>query len=268
MPDKPSGPSPVPSVAPADWWEDFFEGLMVEFWRAAVPDEGAGPEADFIETQLAVPRGARLLDVPCGHGRLALELAGRGYRMTGVDISTEFLEAARASAATRSLEIDWKQGDMRALSAPSPYDGAFCAGNSFGFFDDAGHAAFLRAVAGVLAPGARFLLDSGWIAECVLVNFRERIDARLGAIHFLAENRYEPATGRVENRFTVRKGRRKVIRLASHRVYTFRELVGMLATAGLEVVATFGSLAGEPFRLGSPRLLVVAATRRAGGSDS
>jgi SAM-dependent methyltransferase len=244
--------------APRDWWNGFFEGLMVDFWRAAVPDDGAKPEADFIESRLAVPPGARLLDVPCGHGRLALELASRGYRLTGLDLSQDFLCAARASAESRNLQVEWQQGDMREIPPGGPYDGAFCAGNSFGYFDDAGNEAFLRSVAAALKPGARFLLDSGWVAEAILPNFRDRIEMDLEGMRFLAENVYEPETGRVENRFTVSRGKRKVERLASHRIYAYREIVAMLASAGMVAVESYGALSGEPFRLGSHRLLMVA----------
>ena len=248
----------MPERAPANWWEGFFEGLMVDFWRAAVPDDGAGPEADFLEKHLGIRPGDRVLDVPCGHGRLALELAARGYRVTGVDISADFLEEARRSGSVRGLTVEWEQGDMREVSSPAPFDAAFCAGNSFGYFDDAGNAAFLARVARSLKAGGRFLLDSGWMAETLLPNFREKIEAEVSGIRFRAENRYDPESGRVENRFTVSRGQEEVSRLASHRIYTYRELASMLRDAGLEVVTTFGSLSGEPYGLGSHRLLLVA----------
>jgi SAM-dependent methyltransferase len=201
---------------------------------------------------------ARLLDVPCGHGRLALPLAARGYRVTGVDISRDLLSAARRSGETAGLAVDWRRGDMRAISETAAYDGAFCAGNSFGYFDDEGNAAFLRAVSRALVPGRRFVLDSGWTAECLFPNFRDSIEAETGGLRFLAENRYEPETGRVENRFTVSRGEETVTRLASHRAYACREILGLLRGAGMEVVETFGSLDEEPFRLGARRLLAVA----------
>ena len=63
----------------ANWWETFFTGLIVDFWRAAMPPEATRAEADFFEKSLEARPGARLLDVPCGDARLALELAGRGH---------------------------------------------------------------------------------------------------------------------------------------------------------------------------------------------
>jgi SAM-dependent methyltransferase len=246
-------------VQPAgNWWESFFSGLFVEIWRAAMPPETTRREADFLESQLALVPGANLLDVPCGDGRLALELASRGYRMTGVDLSKDFLRAAREAAAGRGLLVEWRRSDMRDLPWPRAFDAEFSAGSSFGYFDDAGNAAYLEAVARAVKPGASFLIDSSWVAESVLPDFRERLEMEAGGIHFVAENRYDPSRGRVDNRFTVSRGDEKETRLASHRIYTYREITRMLERAGFLDFRAFGSLEGEPYGLGSPRLLLVA----------
>ncbi len=243
---------------PTNWWEDFFHGLFVEFWRAALPPDVTRAEADFFQERLRLSPGARVLDVPCGDGRLALELAGRGYRLTGVDISSEFLHAARRSASERSLQIEWRQSDMRDLPWTGQFDGAFCAGSSFGYLDDAGDAAFVKAVSVALQPGGRFLLDWGWVAESVLPNFREKLEMEVGELRFAAENRYVAATGRIENRFTITRREEAEVRFASHRAYTYSQVLGLFREAGFSAFEACGSLAGEPFGLGSPRLLLVA----------
>jgi hypothetical protein len=96
------------------------------------------------------------------------------------------------------------------------------------------------------------------VAESVLPDFRERLVMEAGGIHFVAENRYDPTRGRVDNRFTVSRGDEKETRLASHRIYTYREITRMLERAGFLDFRAFGSLEGEPYGLGSPRLLLVA----------
>ncbi len=244
--------------AQTNWWENFFTGLTVDFWRATMTPEATRAEADFFEKQFAPQPGARLLDVPCGDGRLSLELARRGYRMTGVDISSDFLEAARKSTTEEKLSIEWRQSDMRELPWVEEFDGAFCAGSSFGYFDDAGNAAFAKAVFGALKPGGRFAIDAIKAAEVILPNFRERFEIEVGDIRFVAENRYDPVTGRVENRYTITRGDRSETRLASHRVYSYCEVLCLLRKAGFGPFAGYGSLSGEPFQLGSPRLLLVS----------
>src|SRR5437764_454779 len=101
-------------------------------------------DADFIEKALNVAPGARLLDVPCGNGRHSIELTRRGYRMTGIDLSQEFLDAARASG----VDAEWRFGDMRDLKLETEqFDGAFCFGNSFCYLDFVNANAFLKSVA-------------------------------------------------------------------------------------------------------------------------
>ena len=91
---------------------------------------------------LDVPAPAKLLDVPCGGGRHCIALAGRGYDMTGVDISTDFLTAAAQSVRRQSRQDrHWEQREMRDLPWPAEFDGAYSFGNSFGYLDDAGNAA-------------------------------------------------------------------------------------------------------------------------------
>ncbi len=84
--------------SPTDWWNGFFTGLFADFWRAVIPAEHTLAEVDFLEKVLALAPGSRVLDVPCGHGRHSLELARRGYRVTGLDFSTDLLGSARESA--------------------------------------------------------------------------------------------------------------------------------------------------------------------------
>jgi len=69
------------------WFETFFQGVAVEFWNRVVPSAVTLAEVDFLERTLAASPGSRLLDIPCGNARHSVELARRGYRMTGVDLS-------------------------------------------------------------------------------------------------------------------------------------------------------------------------------------
>ena len=227
----------VTPTVPEDWWKDFFNGLVVEFWRAAMPPEATAAEADFYEKRLSLSPGARVLDVPCGDGRLALELASRGGVVTGVDISEEFLEAARRGAAERGLAIEWRKAEMRDLPWREEFDAAFCGGSSFGFLGDEGDGEFLRAVR--RTPGSRVM--------------------EVADIRFEAENRYDPATRWMESRYTITRDARRETRMARHRIYSLAEVRGMLEEAGFDEIEALGSLAGEPFQAGSARLIFVAA---------
>jgi SAM-dependent methyltransferase len=248
--------------APDDWWRTFFSGTSVEMWLQATPQEQTEQEADFIQKGLQVPPPGRLLDVPCGGGRHALALAGRGYAVTGVDLSPDFLEAARAGAAARPVAVAWEQRDMRDLPWAQEFDGAYCFGNSFGYLDDAGNADFLKAVARALKPGARFVLDASYITEVLLPALQARAWYQAGDVITLADRRYDHAHGRLEVEYTwIRHGRVEK-QAMSARLFSYREVAGLFEAAGFGELRGFSSLAGEPFRLGASRLLLVGTRQR------
>lgn len=245
-----------------NWWENFFHGVALDFWRAAISDEQTRAEADFINNQLQLPLGAKVLDVPCGNGRLAIELGAFGFELTGVDIATEFLDEAKQKSAARGVNIDWRNSEMRALPSTGEFDGAFCFGNSFGYLDDEGNAEFLNAVSRALRPGARFIIDAPAVAECLLPNVLEQRTIQLGDITATIDTRYDHEQARMFNDFTFTRDGIDDRRPSSQRIYTYREVTELLRAAGLEPVAAYGSLNGEEFKLGAQRLLLVSEKRK------
>ena len=128
-------------------------------WRSM---EAAGHnihgEADLVEALLADSGGSSVLDAGCGTGRVGIELARRGVRVTGVDADGEMLAVARAKAP----DIDWYEAD---LSDPDGLpDGSFdivlLAGNVMIFLDPGTEDRVLTNLVGRLAPGG--LLISGF----------------------------------------------------------------------------------------------------------
>ena len=128
-------------------------------WRSM---EAAGKnihgEADLVEALLADSGGSSVLDAGCGTGRVGIELARRGVRVTGVDADGEMLAVARAKAP----DIDWYEAD---LSDPDGLpDGSFdivlLAGNVMIFLDPGTEDRVLTNLVGRLAPGG--LLISGF----------------------------------------------------------------------------------------------------------
>jgi len=245
-----------------EWYETFFDGLANDVWRALVPADASDAEAAFLARHLCPPdSGAcRLLDVPCGDGRLALRLAALGHHVVGVDLSTYAIDRLRGDDTDH--RVDGRLGDMRALGAAlgdaEPFDGAWCMGNSFGYLAHHDNETFLTGVAERVKPGGRFVLDAATVAESLLPHMDEGDRYEAGGAVLTMVNTYEAATSTQVNRMTLELGDRRAERVARHRVMTCREIVGLVVGAGFVVDEIAGGLDGEAFELGSGRCFIVA----------
>ena len=243
---------------PIDWWRTFFEGAMADLWLKATTDEQTAREVAFLGEELEVKPPARLLDVPCGGGRHSRGLAGQGFDVTAIDLSTRFLEAARSAPHEGPGSIAWERREMRDLPWPERFDGAFSFGNSFAYLDDEGNADFLKAVARALKPVARFVLETGYVVESLLPSLQERAWYQIGEMYMLALRRFDHVSGRLHVAYTlVRDGKVETFSMSA-RLYCYRELLRLLEEAGFADVRGFGSLGREPFKLGSGLLLLSA----------
>ena len=240
-------------TADVDWWASFFHGLALDLWRAAVPEEVTATQAEFLEEALSVPAGASVLDVPCGNGRLALALAKKGYRLTGVDIAPEFIDEARS----RDPGPRWICGDMRELPAGEPFDAAYCWGNSFGYLDDQGNADFVDAVGRCLRPGALFILEVGAIAETLFPQLEDEKTYEIGDIRMDLRNHHDARQGRLHTEYTFSRGGESETKTGCQRVYTAGEVSRMLEHAGFRVETLYGGVDRSPLKIGSPHLIAV-----------
>ena len=240
-----------------NWFETFFEGLALEMWRRAVTPEQTVREAAFLAERLELRPGMRVLDVPCGNGRHAIELARRGIGMTGYDLSAGFLTEARAAAP----EVEWVRGDMRALPWRAHFDAAYCFGNSFSYFEAAECQRFLESAASALQPGGRFALESGAVAESLLPALQPERRLHLGDLEFHSSNVYHAAEGRMDITYTFALGEQREVKRAHQWVFSAGEIVRMLRRAGFDEVECYGDLEGGAYALRSPRLLAVARRR-------
>jgi SAM-dependent methyltransferase len=241
-----------------DWFVGFHEGLKAKFWRVA-SEPWADDKAAAIAALLDLPAGGRVLDAPCGAGRIAVRLAERGLDVTGVDISAPELVVARAAAAERGVAVRFEQGDVRELPEEE-FDALVCWGNSFGYMPHAATFDHLSSCRGALRKGGQLLLDTSTAAEAVLPGLREELAYDLGEVRMLARQVYDAPRSRIvtEMEFTA-PGREPERSVVVHHVHTVAELVRMLEQSGFAVEELLGdALSGDRFELGSGRLVLVA----------
>jgi SAM-dependent methyltransferase len=238
-------------VPPEVFGEDY-----LYFYESWLDDELSDRQADVVWRVLGLSEGDEMLDVPCGHGRIANRLAGRGARVTGLDADSFFLERARADAAARGVEVEYVQGDMRELPWEERFDALVNWFTSFGYFDDEGNRAWLEAARRTLKPGGRLAID---------VHSRDAFMRNRDGAHVVERDGdllvdrpgFDVETGRaVTERWVVREG---VVRKSSYsvRFYTYTELRDLLLGVGFAGVRAVGH-DEQPLTLETRRMIVIA----------
>ena len=230
------------------WFEDD------AFWAAFTPtmfgDERwqmAARDTEPLTKLLRLKPGARVLDLCCGSGRFSIELARRGYRVTGVDRTVLYLKEARRRASQEKLDTEFVRQDMRRFVRPQSFDACINMFTSFGYFrNQADDMKVCLDVYRSLRPGGRFLIQAAgkeWLARHFQPN-----DWREDAGTFILEERkVAPGWTGLENRWVlIRKGKVREFRFFL-RVYSGVELRDLLRCAGFAKTEIYGGLSGESY---------------------
>jgi SAM-dependent methyltransferase len=244
------------------WWEDLFNDDFIRT-MAKISDADIAREANFIEESLGCEAGATILDLACGTGRHAVELATRGYQVVGFDLSLAMLARASDEAQDRHQKINFVQGDMREMTFEETFDGIFSWNTSFGYFDEEKNNHVIAKVHRALKKGGQFLLD--------VVN-RDNLVRQAPSLAWfegdgcicMDEMHIDFITSRMKVKRTLMMddGRTKEIEY-SIRVYSLHELGKMLHDNGFRVAEVSGRT-GTPgvfFGCESPRTLILAEKR-------
>lgn len=248
----------APPIPPA-WFED------AAFWDAVAPllfDESrlavTPAEVDGLLDLLGAPDGATVLDLCCGVGRHALELARRGFAVTGVDRTASLLAAAGDSAMKESLNIEWVEADMREFRRPGTFDAAVNLFSSFGYFPDPDDdRRVVLQVLDSLRPEGVFLIDTMG-REVIARDFVERDWRRIGDRLLIERRRIRDGWDWLDNEWTVVHGERRYECRWGIRLYSGSGLRDLLLDAGFSRVDLFGSLFGAPYDPEADRLVAVA----------
>jgi SAM-dependent methyltransferase len=119
-------------------------------------------ECDFIEKELDYDRSRRIIDIGCGTGRHAIELAKRGYSVTGIDVSEAQLRKARQKAVKEDVEVELLRLDARDLPFENQFDAAImlCEGAFPLMETDEMNFDILKNVATALKRPGKFILTT------------------------------------------------------------------------------------------------------------
>ncbi len=227
--------------------------------------ERAETEIGLLIALLGLTGNEAILDIPCGTGRHALELARRGFDVTGVDRTASYLDEARRRARDEGLQVQWVQEDMRSFSRPEAFDIVLNMYTSFGYFEDiADDRVAARGFFDALRPGGRLVMElhgkenlaAGFLAR----DWVELDDGRV----LLEERTIEDDWRAVRNRWIVYHDGGRYELEFSLRLYGASELVDLLRGVGFSEITVFGNLEGDPYDEHARRLVVVASKPAAG----
>jgi SAM-dependent methyltransferase len=244
------------------WFEEIFDEDYLRTLPFMTPRQ-THREADFIESALELPKGAQLLDLGCGYGRHALELAARGYQVVGLDLSLPLLIRAADEAQRRALNVNFVHGDMRELTFEDQFDATYCVLTTFGYFDDDTNRKVAQGIAKALKPKGKLLLEV-LNRDYVIGDLPARVWWEGDGCVVLEEVDFNYYTSRiVSRRSVVFEDGRQLEQEISIRAYSLHELGKVLHHAGFRVTEVSGSLStrGRFFGASSRELLVVAEKR-------
>ena len=226
----------------ADFWEVAYECFFgPEQWRVA------RDQATKLTGLLGLRKGQRVLDVCCGPGRHALELAQLGVAVTAVDACGFLIQRARAAATAHCARVEFVQQDVRDFRRPGFFDGAFNLYTSFGYSPDVrDDCQVLRNVAASLKGGSRFVLEVPG-RENIRRDFFHRDWSEQNGTFFLQEKTPSEDWTWLDNRwFVVRQDRCLELRFG-HKLYSVQELERMFLNSGFDRVSACGSLDGDRY---------------------
>ncbi len=238
------------------WFHSFFSGAYLDVQRHSWTTADTARHVDLVTRALALAPGSRIIDAPCGNGRLTLPLARAGHSVVGIDITASYLDEAREAARRDGVTATFIERDMRELADLTGFDAVINFWGSFGYFDDAGNAAFVAAAHRALRPGGKLVID-GHVHETLLPRFQRRGWSQHGDVLVLEDRRFDIVNSCVESEWTFVVDGRVERKHISMRIYSGGELAALLRGAGFASVELLDHELA-PLAVGAGRALAVA----------
>jgi SAM-dependent methyltransferase len=239
-----------------NWFQDWFNSPYYQLLYNNRDEKEAAAFIDKLLSYLHPAPKARMLDVACGRGRHAVHLAGKGYEVTGIDLSIESINAARKQ---ENDHLSFFQHDMRLPFRVNYFDVVFNFFTSFGYFDtQRENDNALRTLKNALKPGGKLVLDylnSVYVAEHLVAHEIKEKDEVVFDIHRALENKHFQKQIKILDK----RQMRRLVYTESVNAFTKADFEAMFKKQGLQITEIFGDYHFNSFdEQRSPRLIIVA----------
>ena len=251
------------------WWQSFFDTDYLKLWAKFLTPERTASEVAQIVDLVDIRPNTRVLDAPCGQGRITRGLAERGAIVLGVDQSPELLaEAERARGDITTDHLRYLQHDLRNPLDEHGFDVALNIFSSLGYGDEIDDLAILTTLAKALHAGGTLVVET---------NHRDNLVAKLArgentphtlpdGTTFTEDIAFDAVRGRAESTWHWSGPNGSGSKRSSLRVYAVPELVRLVERAGFELKSVNLGLTNHPYKAEPPAMggrLVIIGSRSA-----
>jgi SAM-dependent methyltransferase len=239
--------------------DNFFSGLYKEIWRKLIPPGLSEAEVDFIVGAGCLEPSNHVLDFMCGYGRHALELARRGYHVTAIDNSPEYIDEVKTRSSEEHLPVYTSCSSAVQMKLDGSFDMAICMGNSFAFFPEEEATTILRNLSRHLRSGGKFLINTWMIAEIAIRHFKEKDWFYLDEFTYLTDNTFlfHPTRVETDHILVHKNGTIQTIKGVDY-IFTVSELNSLFERTGFRLVDIYSTPRKKKFRLGDTKAYIVA----------
>lgn len=233
-----------------EWWREFFDRDYAALWSGFLTGEASAEQADVLWNLLRLSPRSRVLDAPCGYGRLARILAERGAQVLGVDLSAALLEKAESERGALSPErLRYLRHDLREPLPEGEFDVALNIFSSLGYGKEADDRAVLATLRKALRSGGLLFIET-MHRDMVVANLargaRMPLRSPDGTL-MIEEPVFDPLAGRIETTWYWSGPSGQGRKSASLRIYTATELIRMVEDAGFRFKAAHAGCSPHPF---------------------
>jgi SAM-dependent methyltransferase len=249
------------------WWQTFFDADYLALWGTFLTPERTAAEVAQLVDLLDIRRNTRVLDAPCGSGRISRGLAERGAIVLGVDQSADLIAEAEATRGDVTADyLRYRRHDLRNPIDEVDFDVALNIFSSLGYGDELDDISILTTLGKALHAGGTLVVET---------NHRDNLIAKLArgehkahvtpdGSTFREEIEFDPVTGRVESTWHWSGPNGSGTKRSSLRIYAVTEMVKLIERAGFTITSVNAGLTKEPYKAVPPQMgnrLVVVATR-------